>query len=207
MSQPSALGTGWEPFTLELYNAAASACEIVVRLNARDYSTVRGLLVYDLKEHGMRGMCLSARIPHLGLEKDDRLEPCELLPCTAAFDDLRPEGDATVMVQFWRRSRETRVRRRNPVFKVEPHLTPDRPISADNLHLLSLRPPCLASPVLLYQSELPPRVSVASQCLGRHVASISPASRPLWRRGYGFHPHLRHRVPVHCGPEGRWTHQ
>ena len=113
MSELSALGTGWEPFTLELYNAAASACEIVVRLNARDYSTVRGLLVYDLREQGMRGRCLSARIPHLGLEKDDRLEPCELLPCTAAFDDLRPEGDATVMVQFWRRSRDTRVRRRN----------------------------------------------------------------------------------------------
>ena len=70
--------------------------------------------------------------------KGDRLEPCELLPCTASFDNLRPEGDATLAVTFWRRSRGTPVRRRIPRLAEETHLSPDRSISADNLHLLSL---------------------------------------------------------------------
>ena len=134
----SALEHGWPPFTLEVFEAHTRPCEKRVRLGPADYSTIRALLEPDNRKQGNRGRCLTKAVPSLGLEAGDRLEPSPELPNTAAFDELRPGAGESLTVVFWRKSRETKVRRRNPIWSERTHFSPHRNLAADNLHLLSL---------------------------------------------------------------------
>ena len=134
----SVLEHGWTPFTLEAFEACTRACEIPLLLSPDDYSTIRGLLEPDNRAQGNRGRCLAQAVPRLALEVGDRLEPSPELPNTAAFDELRPSAGQTLAVRFWRRARETKVRRRNPIWSEQTHLSPEKSLAADNLHLLGL---------------------------------------------------------------------
>ena len=97
---------------------------------------IRAALQYDRRKKGSRGRALIVDLPRLGLRRGDRLEPGPDLVDVALFDSLEP-GPAC-NVTFWRRSLETMVRRRNPLFSEETGITPDKVFMPDWLHDLAL---------------------------------------------------------------------
>jgi hypothetical protein len=118
------------------YNSSCTACEIQVKLTTEWKVKLTRWLVYDRRPNGSRGRALDCDVPELHLKKGDRVEPCHALSDPADFESL--ECPATVT--FWRRAKETRVRRRNPIFSVPGVglLT----MQVDILHCLFLGP-CL----------------------------------------------------------------
>ena len=82
----------------------------------------------------MRGRILDCDIPHLGIRAGDRLEPCQSCPDVGkAFDDLRTYP---IHATFWRRSRETAARHRNPLFSIPG--VDVQTLQADVLHCIYL---------------------------------------------------------------------
>ena len=67
--------------------------------------------------------------------KNDRLEPNQPLHDVGKFEDLRP--NPTVKVLFWRMSKETRTRHRNPLFDPALGIT-HRLFNDDKLHYVYL---------------------------------------------------------------------
>ena len=132
------LEAGFEPLTLEAYEAAAATCELHVRLDPAAYSSVKRVLDFDVRKNGNRGRCLVADLPGLGLLKGDRLEPTPMFPNTADFDDARPADGEVLELCFWRKSKETRTRHRNPIWGARTRMSPDRSLVVDWLHVLSL---------------------------------------------------------------------
>ena len=84
------------------------------------------------------GRALTESIPALNLERGDRLEASARLPNTARFNDMRPDVGERVRISFWRRSRETRVRHRNPLLGEPLCLSPHRCLGVDWQHAKSL---------------------------------------------------------------------
>ena len=138
MTGLSALGHEWGEHTVQVHHEAASSCEIECVLTRAAYSTVRACLEDDVRPKGNRGRCLIKGLPALGLSKGDRLERSPALPDTTAFDTLRPAAGSSVEVTFWRRSCETRIRHRCPLFSEATGLSPHKSLAIDWLHCLSL---------------------------------------------------------------------
>ena len=83
------------------------------------------------------GRCVQENVDELILQKGDRLEPTPEFPTPLSFDDSRPRGAERLRLTFWRRSAETSVRHRNPIFEPDTYVDPER-VAADSLHSLSL---------------------------------------------------------------------
>ena len=101
------------------FEAACGACAQKRRLTKADWQLVKNSLAYVKASDGPRGRALLCDLPSLGLLKHDRLEPDLVLQGIAWFDEaLSPPVSCTV----WRRSLETRVRRRAASRSMEPRI-------------------------------------------------------------------------------------
>jgi len=124
----------WPTFTSDDYEDACSVCEINVVIGGREaHNICIANLHYDKRKDGSRGRALKNEIPALALEKGDRLEPSSSLPDVAMFEAKR---SYPFTVTFWRRSRETACRHRNPLLLV-PGVGPEL-LVIDVLHCICL---------------------------------------------------------------------
>jgi len=124
----------WPPLTGNDYDDACKACEIVVKVESREvHTTIIAGLEYDKRLYGARGRALKIEIPALRLQPGDRLEPNESVPDVAQFDAKR---GYPFDVTFWRRSRETACRHRNPLFAI-PGVSCEN-LMSDMLHCVFL---------------------------------------------------------------------
>ena len=127
----------WRLKTFEDYENACAACEIVVHVRSPElFRTLRGSLEYDKRRAGSRGRALLVDIPALGLRKGDRLQPGGDIVEVGQIDAMDPRSACRLL--FWRRSAETFVRQRNPLFSRETGILPESVLVADWLHSLSL---------------------------------------------------------------------
>ena len=128
----SPAGLVWQRTTHEDVLEAIRLCEIVLTLNSKEQKMVEKLLVSDKRDDGARGRALSDNLPCLGLLKGDRLEPSPEVPDPHGFRFLQ----APIRATFWRRSAESLVRHRNPLWSVPGYTC--RTQAYDILHLLYL---------------------------------------------------------------------
>jgi len=112
--------------------AATRACEFKVVVNRELYLLLRASLDYDQREDGYRGRYLRWNMKSLGLKKGDRLEPSPTLPNIGEGFDTIDEFPCTIL--FWRRSKETLCRHRNPLFAPETGIDPYDVICIDGMH-------------------------------------------------------------------------
>ena len=137
---PKCLPLGWTPTTDIAYFEACSRCEVVVVLDAAAHREVKLLLKYDRRASGWHGRCLTADIVIAGtqLRAGDRLEPSHEIPNIGKlFDDM---AAFPVVATFWRASRDTITRHRNPLFDCELGLGPMTCLTIDVLHGLHFGP-------------------------------------------------------------------
>ena len=125
----------WMPLTDSDYDAACGLCEIKVTLRSRsDHIMMKAALEYDKRPDGSKGRSLRIDMEQFGLSKGDRLEPSAMLSDTGeSFDRL---VSFPVELCFWRRSSETFVRRRCPLFNI-PGLTLGT-VHVDLMHTVDL---------------------------------------------------------------------
>lgn len=130
----SALGMPSPAKNWSWYQSACGKCELVreVSTTVRDHCLAH--LEADRRKDGARGYALRAAVPALHLAKGDRLEPTAALVDT---DKLSTTPCPATLI-FWRRSQETGVRRKNPLFQPELGTEPHRCLQVDWLHCLSL---------------------------------------------------------------------
>jgi hypothetical protein len=135
----SAIGLPWRENEHGDYEAACVRCELHVRLEAADHALVCFVLTdFDKRQMGALGRALSRDVVVAGVElrKGDRLDPSPSVPDTgAAFDGITT---FPLDVVFWRRSRESLTRRRNPLFNRVYGVTAERSLTADVLHAIHL---------------------------------------------------------------------
>ena len=120
------------------YERAVVSCEVPVQVRTWQHLLqIRACLVPSGRSKSGAGLFLRHNIPHLGLQRGDRIEPSEALPDYAVMYDLTDLPTDGIIINFWRRSSESRVRRRNPIFSddlgVEPQI-----MLGDVLHVLFL---------------------------------------------------------------------
>ena len=120
------------------YDDACGRCEFVIALTPEVRQVILdvGKLRYDRRQSGSRGRSLEHPIPALGLLRDDRLEPCLDLPDVGKFEEV--DLSTIKYIIFWRPSRETMTRHRNPLFNAEIGITVWRTLTPDSLHTLYL---------------------------------------------------------------------
>jgi len=124
----------WTTAHHEDYEAACAEAEIHVSVKRADHDKLLGLLEYDKREQGSRGRALIADYRALGLEAGDKLSPSSSLLDVADFDRAFADPSTTsVSVVFWRPSKATRARWRNPLFDPTIGITVDT-LSIDMLH-------------------------------------------------------------------------
>ena len=128
------------PWPLKAFADYAGACDqcehpILVKCPSL-FRFVRANLRYDKKAGGSRGRALMADVPALGLRKGDRLEPWSGMHDVGEIDIMDPQSACRLL--FWRRSAETHVRHRNPIFSEETGILPECVLVVDWLHTLSL---------------------------------------------------------------------
>jgi hypothetical protein len=117
------------------YEAACARCSITVNVAdeaARDM--IANKLRYDKRSGGSRGRALTQSIPALNLEQHDRLEPSDGLWDIGAFEEI----PVPAIVIFWRPSRESLARHRNPLMVSALGMEPSRALTVDVLHALHL---------------------------------------------------------------------
>ena len=117
------------------YEEACQRCEHKVVLDVAQHALVKALLFYDRRQHGNRGRCLMRAMPDLGLEVGDRLVPSPSLEDPGNFDAV---VTFPIEVVFWRQSRDSLARNRNPVFDSSIGVAPVRSLTVDTLHCLYL---------------------------------------------------------------------
>lgn len=116
------------------YLEACVKCEHHAVLDGDDLVRVRSALTYDNKSGGSKGRAILSDFGHLGLQRRDRLEMSEELPDVSTIDHI---AAGPLTVTFWRRSAETFVRKRNPLFGPGTGTTIEH-LACDWLHCLSL---------------------------------------------------------------------
>jgi len=133
----SPLSLPWALRTFEDYQQACRRCERWVLVDTdHKFRRIRGSLQYDKTKDGGRGRVLGGDIPEYNLQKEDRLEPNAAMPDVAEYDTMTPGPNSWVL--FWRRSMESSVRRRNPMFSEFTSITPESVFVEDWLHMNSL---------------------------------------------------------------------
>ena len=119
------------------YDTACRRCEIEVTINSDDEKmALMRVLQYDKKKAGGKGRCLIADVPALGLEIKDRLTEESGLGDVSRLDELN--SFPGLKLTFWRMSRETLARHRNPFFREDLCTTPAWVLAADVLHCCHL---------------------------------------------------------------------
>lgn len=118
------------PKSTKHYRDACARCEVWADLRPETLEVARATLAFDKRRNGSAGRALVAPMPSAGLERGDRLEPSSSLPDVAALE-------APGRTLFWRRSKETLARHRNPLFDEGTGLGIDA-LGIDWLHTLSL---------------------------------------------------------------------
>ena len=113
------------------YEAACVRCEIHVVIDAATHLILNHLLKWDRRQHGNKGLCLTVDYEPLALVKGDRLEPTLVLMDVGDFCRLSVFPSP---VTFWRSSRDSIARHRNPIFDAEIGVTPHRCLTIDILH-------------------------------------------------------------------------
>ena len=122
--------------TSEDYERACRQCEIAVTLDEQLHRVVLSALEYDKRDNGNHGRALKYNLPQIPtLRKGDRLEPCETVPDIGAFEKL---SSFPVVVLFWRTSRESMTRHRNPLADPELYIKIFDIVTVDGLHCLYL---------------------------------------------------------------------
>ena len=167
----------WVDMTGEDYEAACELCEKTVTLHsAAEHLDLRSKLRYDKAKQGIRGRVLSVDLPDLGLLAGDRLDPSE--GCTDTGIGFDMHTDFPLTVTFWRRSLETKLRKRFPLFSV-PGVDCTF-MTIDLLHTLYLGPAqhfvieCVWSTVCanVYNVSGPNESTRDQTCLARMLADI-----------------------------------
>ena len=124
----------WGDNDASAYDEACRRCEVYVIIATEGLrDLVASQLYYDKRLYGSRGRALKGAIPALQLQAGDRLEPFSGLPDIAGFEML--PLPATVL--FWRPSRETFAKHRNPLFSPELGISVQS-LRVDTLHTLYL---------------------------------------------------------------------
>lgn len=106
----------WPLITHDDIERATAACERHVTLDEKTHQLVLKALQYQKQKNGPRGRALTHDLPVLQLRKGDRLEPTPWMMDVAEFDDVTRFPFRAV---FWRRSSETRVTFRNPLWDLD----------------------------------------------------------------------------------------
>jgi hypothetical protein len=107
----------WPSTSPEQYEEACGLCEHVRVINSHEHRLIRVSLVANKNKDGPRGRALIRDLPALGLLAGDRLEPSKEVPDVYGYDHVSDDA-FPLKVTFWRRSRETMVRHRCPLFSV-----------------------------------------------------------------------------------------
>eukprot|EP00971_Amphidinium_carterae_P082515 1631992-Amphidinium_carterae.2 len=129
---------------------ATQSCERMVNTSTWSDETWQALLNCLEPSIAAKGMALQTHMPELGLVRGDRLEPSKSLPDVGALWELNLLGQPSklpcvgkyvgslrpVQLIFWRRTTETLVRRRCPLFSNCLDL-PDI-LAVDSMHILAL---------------------------------------------------------------------
>ena len=120
------------------YFAACDRCEIVIWMSEEDRQLVlhEGVLRYDRRPSGSHGRTLQHDVPSLNLMRDDRLEPSPELADVGKFETI--DLSSPVRIVWWRPSRESLARHRNPLFSMALGVTVWRSLTPDTLHVLYL---------------------------------------------------------------------
>ena len=120
----------------EHYEAACDACEVLVTIRtATQARRLQAALRFDNRRGGTRGRIVQVDLPDLNLLSDDRVEP------SASFVDVGRdirELPLPIVITFWRSSRETITKHRNPIFSEATGVSPSGSLGVDWLHCLSL---------------------------------------------------------------------
>ena len=125
------LGSGWPETGGEEYEQACLDAELArVIASAADRDALTAALRYDKRKKGAHGRALIADIPHLGLLRGDRLDPCPTMPDVGALDT---RTDFPFTVTLWRPSLQTRTKHRCPLFSAATGVGPDA-LGVDVLH-------------------------------------------------------------------------
>ena len=125
----------WRSNKVGDYGIACARAEMNVVVDKFTCELLDSYLVYDKRDHGNHGLCLTRDVECLGLCKGDRLEPTDALPNVAG---LKAFTSFPVPVVFWRTSRETMSRHRNPMLAAELDSDPVDCLTVDTLHALFL---------------------------------------------------------------------
>lgn len=117
------------------YDVAAARCEVRVRLTKAQHKRMIGLLAYDKRPSGNAGIALLADFPEQGLRTGDRLEPTDSFPDVGGIFKWT---QFPLDLVFWRRSEETLVLHRNPLWNSELGVTAARTLTVDLMHTMHL---------------------------------------------------------------------
>ena len=124
----------WGKVTADIYDRSCSKCEQRVTMTRQDHELLKGLLMYDRRNHGSLGRGLTASYPRLALRVGDRLEPCAELRNVDCFEQL---DSFPCTITWWRRGNEGRVRHRCPLLCSSIGSSVER-VQIDVLHCIYL---------------------------------------------------------------------
>jgi hypothetical protein len=111
------------------YLEACADCEITVVITTAEHkSKLRAMLFYDRRPHGAHGRALRDDMPIFGLLKGDRLEPSQTLQNIS----LMEEAALPMTLVFWRHSKDTIARHRNPIFSAATGVTVQACLQVDS---------------------------------------------------------------------------
>ena len=113
------------------YFDACTRAEITAPLDEARHRTVVALLDYDANG----GRRLLTAPGFCGLAAGDRLEPSASIPDIGQAFDVQ---STPLVATFWRTSRESLCRHRNPLFGKDLHILPSVSLVVDTLHALYL---------------------------------------------------------------------
>lgn len=156
---------------------ACQACEHWRTLSPSDHAQVKALLRFDKGRAGGGGLCLMADMPGLALMKGDRVEPHSGMQDVA---EVLRIGVFPARVLFWRKSADTRCRRRNPML-----MAPDIGITVDSLmvdklHTLNLGPALFWCSHSLWRLILTDSWGTGMTGEQLHHASVMQIRNALW---------------------------
>ena len=120
------------------YDEACDRCMLEIEMTGdkRKALLEQGGLQYDKRPNGSHGLALGNDVPTLGLVRGDRVEPSPALPDVGQLERLDLRNRPRIV--FWRPSRETLAKHKNPLFCARIGLTVQRSLAPDTLHTLYL---------------------------------------------------------------------